>query len=89
MPTLEEFTYILLDLALVVFLSQKGYEFFSAYYKRKRLVNNHPEMKGVDPDEESMFVFESDEILKDFVLSNDEPGADEPFYVSEEDIDSQ
>ena len=44
-------------------------------------------MKGVDPVEESMFVFESDESLKYFVLSNDEPGADEPFYVSEEDID--
>ena len=87
MPTLETFTYILLDIALATYLSQKAYSFLIAYYKRKRLVNNHPEMKGVDPVEESMFVFESDESLKNFVLSNDKPGADEPFYVSEEDID--
>ena len=87
MPTLETFTYILLDITLAAYLSQKVYAFLISCYKRKRLVNNHPEMKGVDPVEESMFVFESDESLKYFVLSNDEPGADEPFYVSEEDID--
>jgi len=87
MPTLETFTYILLDITLAAYLSRKAFTFLIAYYKRKRLVNNHPEMKGVDPVEESMLVFESDESLKYFVLSNDEPGADEPFYVSEEDID--
>ena len=51
------------------------------------LVNDHPEMKGLDPDEESLFVFESDVSLKAFVLNNDEPGKNEPFYVTEEDLD--
>ena len=33
------------------------------------------------------FVFESDDSLKALVLSNDEPGTSEPFYVSDEDFD--
>ena len=44
-------------------------------------------MKGIHPDEESLFVFESDDSLKALVLSNDEPGTSEPFYVSDEDFD--
>ena len=44
-------------------------------------------MRGVHPDEDGLFVFESDDRLKDFVLQNNEPGADEPFYVDDEDLD--
>ena len=52
-----------------------------------RLVNDHPEMKGVHPDEDSLFVFESDDSLKALVLGNDEPGASEPFDASDEDFE--
>ena len=40
-------------------------------------------MKGVHPDEDGLFVFESDDSLKVLVLENDQPGSDEPFYVTE------
>ena len=50
-------------------------------------MNRHPEMQGVHPDEDSLFVFESDDSLKALVLNNEEPGASEPFYGSEEDLD--
>ena len=34
-------------------------------------------------------VFESDVSLKAFVLNNDEPGKNEPFYVTEDDLDQE
>jgi hypothetical protein len=46
-------------------------------------------MKGVHPDEDGLFVFESDDSLKVLVLENDEPGVDEPFYVREEDFEEE
>ena len=44
-------------------------------------MNNHPEMKSVDP-EQGLIAFESDDLTRAFVLDNDEPGASEPFLVS-------
>ena len=80
-------TLVLMDLALLVYLVEKGSGFVRERRKISRLVNHHPEMRGVRPDEDGLFVFESDDRLKDFVLQNNEPGADEPFYVEDEDLD--
>ena len=44
-------------------------------------------MKGVHPEDDGLFVFESDDSLKDFVLQNNEPGVDEPFYVQDDELD--
>ena len=52
-----------------------------------RLINDHPEMKGIHPDNDSLFVFESDDSLRALVLGNDDPGSSEPFYASEEELD--
>ena len=87
MQILEMITLVLLDLALLVYLVEKASGFVRERRKISRLVNHHPEMRGVHPDEDGLFVFESDDRLKDFVLQNNEPGADEPFYVEEEDLD--
>lgn len=87
MQILEMITLVLLDLALLVYLVEKGSRFVRERRKISRLVNHHPEMRGVHPDEDGLFVFESDDRLKDFVLQNNEPGADEPFYVEDEDLD--
>ena len=87
MQLLEMITLVLLDLALLVYLVEKASGFVRERRKISRLVNHHPEMRGVHPDEDGLFVFESDDRLKDFVLQNNEPGADEPFYVEDEDLD--
>ena len=87
MQILESFTLVLVDLALMVYLVEKGSGFVRKRRKISRLVNRHPEMKGVHPDDDDLFVFESDDCLKDFVLQNNEPGMDEPFYVSDDELD--
>ena len=87
MQILEMVTLVLVDLALVVYLFEKGSGFLRERRRMPRLVNHHPEMRGVHPDQDGLSVFESDDRLKDFVLKNNEPGADEPFYVQDEDLD--
>ena len=87
MQILEMVTLVLVDLALLVYLSEKGWAFVRNRRKITRLVNHHPEMRGIDPEEDSLFVFESDDSLKDFVLQNNEPGIDEPFYVQDDELD--
>ena len=87
MRIVETITLILVALALLVYLVEKGSGFVRERRKISRHVNHHPEMRGVHPDEDGLFVFESDDRLKDFVLQNNEPGADEPFYVQDEDLD--
>jgi hypothetical protein len=80
-------TLVLVDLALLVYLVEKGSGFVRERRKITRLVNHHPEMRGIDPEEDRLFVFESDDSLKDFVLQNNEPGIDEPFYVQDDELD--
>jgi hypothetical protein len=87
MQILEMVTLVLVDLALLVYLVEKGSGFVRERRKITRLVNHHPEMRGIDPEEDSLFVFESDDSLKDFVLQNNEPGIDEPFYVQDDELD--
>jgi len=87
MQVLEAVTLVLVNVALGIYLCEKGFSYWREHRRLHRLVNDHPEMKGLDPEEESLFVFESDVSLKAFVLNNDEPGKNEPFYVSEEDCD--
>ena len=89
MQALEFLALALVNLALIVYLFEKGFNFWKENRRLKRLVNQHPEMRGVHPDEDGLFVFESDDSLKVLVLENDEPGVDEPFYVREEDLEEE
>ena len=87
MHALEYVALVLVNVALVIHLGEKVFRFWRERRRLQRLVNRHPEMQGVHPDEDSLFVFESDDSLKALVLNNEEPGASEPFYGSEEDLD--
>ena len=86
MQVLEWVALVLVNIALMVYLGEKALHFWRDRRRLRRLVNDHPEMKGVDPDEDSLFVFESDDSLKDLVLNNDAPGLSEPFDISEDDL---
>ena len=87
MQALEFTALVLVNLALLVYLTEKAHGWWRDRRRMVRLVNDHPEMKGVHPDEDSLFVFESDDSLKALVLGNDEPGASEPFDASDEDFE--
>lgn len=89
MQALEFLALVLVNLALTVYLFEKSFKFWKEKRRLKRLVNQHPEMEGVHPDEDGLFVFESDDSLKLLVLQNDQPGVDEPFYVTEEDSEEE
>ena len=89
MQALEFLALVLVNLALTVYLAEKGFKFWKERRRLNRLVNQHPEMQGVHPDEDGLFVFESDDSLKVLVLENDQPGSDEPFYVTEEDLEEE
>ena len=86
MQALQIVALILVNIALLVHLGEKAYRYWRDRRRMQRLVNRHPEMNGVHPDEDSLFVFESDASLKAFVLNNDEPGTSEPFDISEVDF---
>ena len=89
MQILQMVTLVMVDLALMVYLAEKGSAFVRERRKISRLVNRHPEMHGVHPENDDLFVFESDACLRDFVLQNNEPGMDEPFYVPEDELDQE
>ena len=65
---MEFLALVLVNLALTVYLVEKGTKFWKEKRRHERLVNQHPEMKGVHPDEDGLFVFESDDSLKVLVL---------------------
>ena len=72
---------VLVNIVLLIHLTEKLLGFRKRWRDKKLLVNNHPEMKSVDP-EQGLIAFESDDMTRAFVLDNDEPGASEPFLVS-------
>ena len=72
---------VLVNIVLLMHLTEKLLGYRKKWRDNKLLVNNHPEMKSVDP-EQGLIAFESDDLTRAFVLDNDEPGASEPFLVS-------
>lgn len=87
MQALEWFALVLVNIVLMVHLGEKAFAYWRDRRRLQRLVNGHPEMNGVDPDEDSLFIFESDDFLKALVMNNDAPGSSEPFDALEEDLD--
>ena len=70
----------LVNIALLIHLTENVLGFRKRWRNNKLLVNDHPEMKSVDPDQ-GLMAFESDDVTRAFVLDNDAPGASEPFLV--------
>ena len=86
MQALTFLALVLVNIALLVHLLEKAFDFRKRWRYYNLLVNRHPEMKSVDP-ENGLMAFESDELIRALVLDNEEPGASEPFYVIEQDLD--
>jgi hypothetical protein len=72
---------VLVNLALIIHLSEKVFSYWKRIKDHKNLVNDHPEMKSVDP-EQGLLGFESDDVIRALVLDNDEPGESEPYLAT-------
>ena len=86
MQALTFLALVLVNIALLVHLLEKALGFWKRWRDYNLLVNRHPEMKSVDP-EQGLIAFESDELIRALVLDNEEPGVSEPFYVSDQDLE--
>ena len=72
---------MLVNLALIFYLGEKVFSYWKRFKDLKNLVNDHPEMRSVDP-EQGLLGFESDDVIRALVLDNDEPGESEPYLAT-------
>ncbi|MDA9674747.1 hypothetical protein N9T98_01030 [bacterium] len=72
---------VLINLALIFYLAEKVSRYWKRFTDHRKLVNDHPEMKSVDP-ERGLMGFESDDVIRALVLDNDEPGESEPYLAT-------
>ena len=72
---------VLINLALILYLAEKVSWYWKRFTDHRKLVNDHPEMKSVDP-ERGLMGFESDDVIRALVLDNDEPGVSEPYLAT-------
>ena len=87
MQSLMFLALVLVNIALLVHLTEKVIRYRKRWIDNRLLVNNHPEMKSADPGQ-GLMSFESDDVTRAFVMDNNEPGASEPFLIrDDEDFD--
>ena len=72
---------VLINLALIFYLAENVSRYWKRFTDDRKLVNDHPEMKSVDP-ERGLMGFESDDVIRALVLDNDEPGESEPYLAT-------
>ena len=72
---------VLVNLALIFYLGEKVFSYWKRFKDLKNLVNDHPEMRSVEP-EQGLLEFESDDVIRALVLDNDEPGESEPYLAT-------
>ena len=72
---------VLANLALILYLGEKVFSYWKRFKDLKNLVNDHPEMRSVEP-EQGLLGFESDDVIRALVLDNDEPGESEPYLAT-------
>ena len=72
---------VLVNLALIFYLGEKVFSYWKRFKDLKNLVNDHPEMRSVDP-EQGLLGFESDDVIRALVLDNVEPGESEPYLAT-------
>ena len=72
---------VLVNLALIFYLGEKVFSYWKRFKDLKNRVNDHPEMRSVEP-EQGLLGFESDDVIRALVLDNDEPGESEPYLAT-------
>ena len=72
----------LLLLANFVLLDYRGklfYERFLEWQANRKLIGNHPEMLGVDLEQDNLVYFKADQAIRDVVLDNKDCGTNDHF----------
>ncbi|MDC3011097.1 hypothetical protein OAZ24_02565 [Synechococcus sp. AH-736-G21] len=70
---------LLASFVLLDYLGKLFYERFSEWQQARQLVGGHPEMRGVDLEQDDLIYFKADQAIREAVLGNDEAGTNDPF----------
>ena len=83
---LMTFVLLLVSIILVDYIFREVRTRWQAFQQARRILGEHPEMKGVVPEEEDLLFFGIDEDLAAYIMDNDEPGEDMPFGIAVPDV---
>ena len=83
---LMTFVLLLVSIILVDYIFREARTRWQAFQQARRILGEHPEMEGVDPEEEGLLFFGIDEDLAAYIMDNDEPGEDMPFGIAVPDV---
>ncbi|MEB3177188.1 MAG: hypothetical protein VKJ87_06290 [Synechococcus sp.] len=80
---------ILLNLVLLALLLGQAVisgivSWYQNWSQARALLHSHPEMNDVNLDLDNLLFFEIDDALAALILTNEQPGSDEPFLLSEQ-----
>ena len=70
---------LLASIALLDYLGKLFYERFLEWQANRKLIGNHPEMLGVDLEQDDLLYFKADQVVRDVVLGNNDSGTNDPF----------
>ena len=70
---------LLANFVLLDYLGKLFYERFLEWQATRQLIGNHPEMVGVDLDQQHIIKKNADQAIRDVVLSNNDCGTNDPF----------
>ena len=79
MVFLNAFFLLLVSFVLLDYLGKLFYERFLEWQATRQLINNHPEMVGVDLEQDDLLYFKADQVVRDVVLGNNDSGTNDPF----------
>ena len=80
------FVLLLVSIILIDYIFREARTRWQAFQQARRILGEHPEMKGVVPEEEGLLFFGIDEDLAAYIMDNDEPGEDMPFGIAVPDV---
>ena len=70
---------LLANFVLIDYLGKLFYERFLEWQAARQLIGNHPEMVGVDLEQDDLLCFKADQVVRDVVLGNNDSGTNDPF----------
>ena len=70
---------LLANFVLLDYLGKLFYERFLEWQANRQIIGSHPEMVGVDLEEDGIINNEADQAIRDVVLGNNDSGTNDPF----------
>ena len=61
------------------YLGKLFYERFLEWQANRQIIGNHPELVGVDLEQDDLLYFEADQAIRDVVLGNNDSGTNDLF----------